>query len=744
MKLNRKILRTMMENKSRYLGSVVLIIISCALYTAFNMTVPNLQTGLDEYKRDSALEDANFITQEPIADVESLEKEYDLILEERYSWDYEYSDGVTLRILSETEKLNRYSVIEGEPLNGDHELVLDPHFAESHNLSVGDKVTISEETFTISGLVAMPDYIYPLKTEEDMAPNSNSFGVAIISKKELQEMEQGFPYYSVKFNQDNIDAFKEKLSETNFVGQWISQSDNPRITFINGDINAFSEIGKVVPIIILVLTCMLIAAVLSRLLKGEYVQIGTLFGLGYTKREILKHYLMYSIIVSLVGSIIGTFVGQYLAEPLMMSFTFQYNLPILDIDSFILKHVIISLLLPLFFLVTVTFFVVRKALWLTPQELMRGKQVKTKISWFERSLKLNRFSFEAKFRIRDMVRSVPRVIMMILGITFASMLLLMGFTTKDSIDHLFNHSLKETFNYEHYYIFKDMQFSEPVQGEKLSISSFEVAEENADPYSFSIYGIEEDAKLINLTDDSNNPLDKDQVIVTKSLANNLELAVGDTIEVENKLNAKEITLKIDAIADTYAGEYIFLPLDEFNQMNDYPDGSYIGIMSERKLQLEKDSLLMSQTNDEVMAAFEEATKPVKYMVGGVSVVAFILGLIIIFMITSMMIEENKTNISLLKVLGYPKRKIYSLVLSSNAILVVIGFIIAVPLILLSVDVMFQSIAKDLKMTLPAHLNKMNILIGFVIIYMTYTISNLLARKRIMSISMAEVLKNRVE
>ncbi|MBU5262771.1 ABC transporter permease [Bacillus atrophaeus] len=744
MKLNRKILRTMMENKSRYIGSVVLIIISCALYTAFNMTVPNLQSGLDEYKRNSALEDANFTTQEPITNVESLEKEYNLILEERYSWDYEYSDGVTLRILSENEKLNRYSVIEGEPLNGDHELVLDQHFAESHNLSVGDKVTISEETFTISGLVAMPDYIYPLKTEEDMAPNSNSFGVAIISKEELKEMGQSYPYYNVKFNQDNMDAFKEKLSKINSVGQWISQSDNPRITFINGKINAFSGIGKVVPIIILVLTCMLIAAVLSRLLKGEYVQIGTLFGLGYTKGEILKHYLMYSIIVSLVGSIIGTFVGQYLAKPLMMSFTFQYNLPNLDIESFILKHVIISLLLPLFFLVPVTFFVVRKALWLTPQELMRGKQVKTKISWFERSLKLNRFSFEAKFRIRDMVRSIPRVIMMILGITFASMLLLMGFTTKDSIDHLFNHSLKETFNYEHYYIFKDMQFSEPVQGEKLSISPFEVAEENADPYSFSIYGIEEDAKLINLTDDSNNPLEKDQVIVTKSLANNLGLAVGDTIEVENKLNAKESTLKIDAIADTYAGEYIFLPLDEFNQMNDYPDGSYNSIMSERKLQLEKDSLLMSQTKDEVMAAFEEAKKPVKYMVGGVSVVAFILGLIIIFMITSMMIEENKTNISLLKVLGYPKRKIYSLVLSSNVILVVIGFIIAVPLILLSVDVMFQSIAKDLKMTLPAHLNKINIFIGFVIIYLTYTISNLLARKRIMSISMAEVLKNRVE
>ncbi|WP_163579383.1 ABC transporter permease [Gracilibacillus saliphilus] len=745
MKLNRKILRTMMDNKSRYLGSIILVIISCALYTAFNMTVPNLQTGLDEYIDESVLEDAYFITQEPIEDIESLEKEYDLILEERYSWDYEYSDGVTLRVLSDTEKLNRYSVIEGEALTEQRELVVDPHFANSHELDVGDKITLNGEDFTISGLVAMPDYIYPLKTEEDMASNSSSFGVAIISKDELQAMEKGYNYYSAKFNQDNSDLFKEQLSESNYVSQWISRSDNPRITFINGDINALSEIGEVVPIIILILTCMLIAAVLSRLLKGEYVQVGTLFGLGYKKQEIYRHYLMYPVFVSLVGSIIGTFVGQYLAKPLMMSFTFQYILPNLEVDSFDLKHVVISLLLPALLLVTVTFFVIRRALKLTPQELMRGKQVKTKISWIERRLHLNRFSFDTKFRIRDMLRSIPRSIMMILGITFASMLLLMGFTTKDSIDHFFNHSLKETFNYDYYYIYNDMQYGKLGQGEKLSISAFKSEQTNGDgSFELSIYGIQEDAKLISLTDKENNQLDKDQVIVTQSLSNNLDISVGDSIEVENQLNAKVLTLEIDAVADTYAGDYLFLPLDEFNQMNGYPEDSYTGVMSNKKVDVEQDNLLFSKTNDEVMAAFEEATKPVKYMVGGVSVVAFILGLIIIFMITSMMIEENKMNIALLKVLGYPKKKIFSLVLSSNSILVIIGFIIAVPLIILSVDIMFQSIAKDLKMTLPAHLNKINILIGFVIIYITYTLSNWLARKRIMNISMAEILKNRVE
>lgn len=211
--------------------------------------------------------------------------------------------------------------------------------------------------------------------------------------------------------------------------------------------------------------------------------------------------------------------------------------------------------------------------------------------------------------------------------------------------------------------------------------------------------------------------------------------------IKNKYTSEEFNVAIDVIADTYAGEYLFMPIDTFNQLNEYPEGSYTSLMSDRSLDIDEDRLQLVRTNDELLTAFEEAAKPVKFMVGGVLVVAFILGLIIMFIVTSMMIDENKLNISLLKILGYEKKKIYSLVLSSNVILVVIGFILAVPLILLSVEGMFQSIADDLKITLPSHLNTVNILIGFVIIFVTYIISNRLARKQIMNIPMDQVLKD---
>src|SRR5690625_4396212 len=120
---------------------------------------------------------------------------------------------------------------------------------------------------------------------------------------------------------------------------------------------------------------------------------------------------MYPFTVALIGSIIGTFIGQYVTNVLLMSFTQQFNLPNLGKAPFILTHGIISLIVPILLLVIITLFVIMKGLKLSPQELMRGKQVKTKISWLERRLKIKRFSLYMTLRIRDKVSIVVSLIM---------------------------------------------------------------------------------------------------------------------------------------------------------------------------------------------------------------------------------------------------------------------------------------------------------------------------------------------
>ena len=53
------------------------------------------------------------------------------------------------------------------------------------------------------------------------------------------------------------------------------------------------------------------------------------------------------------------------------------------------------------------------------------------------------------------------------------------------------------------------------------------------------------------------------------------------------------------------------------------------------------------------------------MVVMMTVVASVVALIIIYLVTSLLIEENRNSISLLKIFGYRRREIRSLILNSS-------------------------------------------------------------------------------
>lgn len=110
----------------------------------------------------------------------------------------------------------------------------------------------------------------------------------------------------------------------------------------------------------------------------------------------------------------------------------------------------------------------------------------------------------------------------------------------------------------------------------------------------------------------------------------------------------------------------------------------------------------------------------------------------------MMIEENKENISLMKILGFRKREVYSLILNSSSFSVILGYLLGIPLLLTSLNEMFQSLTKEMSISLPITISYGYLLAGFLIIYLTYEVSKALSKKKINRISMNEILKSRLE
>jgi len=747
MVINKKIKRTMMESKSQYLGSLVLIIISCLSFTMFNLLSDNLVNIMSSFEEKYVQEDANLMIDKRLSNISDIEAKFNMKIEEGNTFDYSVSNGKVLRIFSKNTKINIPAIIEGKALSG-NDIIIDPAYAKANKLKIGDNVQIYDKSFKISGFMSLPNYIYPLKTEGDILNDPNSFGVAVINKADFNDLKEGNIFYSIKFNdgksniESSIAQFKDYLKSKNItIINWMSTSTNPRITLVTAKLKGINQASSSMPVAILILTCILTGIIMWRMVKREAVIIGTLYAFGYKKKQILNHYLRYPLIVALIGGIIGTIFGCLTLRPMINMMVSYFNMPVESLN-FSVKYLVISILLPVVFLSSAGYFVVRKALKSSPLELMRGGNENKKVGFLERRLNLNKFKFSTKFKIREQLRSIARSTFLLLGIIFSTMLLLLGFASKSSLDSLMKSGFEETFKYNYSYVFNSIQQSSPVKGETFSEMPF--TSKVDDKMNIAVYGVSSNSQYISFKDKAGNKLSSDKIIITRPLADKLKVTPQDTIKIIGKLDSKEYSITIDSIAESYVGNYIYMPLPKFNSMLNFPSGSYIGIWSTEKLDIPENKLLTTVSKEDIKNSFNAMTAPIQTSIGAMAFMAFIIGLIVIYVVTSMIIEENKENISLMKVLGYRKKEIYSLILNSSAFLIVLGYILGVPLLLASLGAMYKSLTKEMSFSLPIRIDYSYLFIGFVITYITYEISKALSKKKVERISMSEVLKSKLE
>jgi len=98
----------------------------------------------------------------------------------------------------------------------------------------------------------------------------------------------------------------------------------------------------------------------------------------------------------------------------------------------------------------------------------------------------------------------------------------------------------------------------------------------------------------------------------------------------------------------------------------------------------------------------------------------------------------------MKIFGYRKKEVYSMILNNSSFIIVLGYISGVPLILASLGAMYKSITKDMTISMPITISYAYLILGFVIVYFTYEMSKALSMKKVNGISMNEVLKSRLE
>ncbi len=723
--LNKRIRRVLFQNKMQYIGLIFLVALSISLYSIFGSLASNFNEATDTYNNKTNIEDAKFLTLKEV-DINKIEDMFNVSLEKRYEVDVDFKES-TIRLIELTDEINKPLIIEGRMIK-EGEIALNPAYAKANKIKIGDEISLGGYEYLVSGFVSIPDYIYPTKSLTDLMADPTKFGVAIVTSKDIKKYGDLTYFYSIK---GDISNAKKYIDSEYKILMWQDIKDNLRYTLAKKKIEQLPQLAVKIPLLFLSLTFILLFVLLKRIIKLEIKEIGTLYALGYTKSEIQRHYLFYPIIISIFGTILGTLFTILLQKPLTDYYVFYFNIPVSPNVkySFLLYGLLESVLI----LSLSAYVASAKLLKYSPTTLLRGKVEKDKIPIFA-NINLSRFKFKNKFRIRESLRGFSKIILLIFGIFTASTLLLVGFAAKGSVDALINKSIKGTFKYKYSYILKENINKNEINAEGFKVAYFKNEETND---NIIIYGLQEEPKHIKLTK-GKNEVKVDKVYITSSLYNKLNKK--SSVKLINLFNNKTIDIQIDDVVNVYTGNVIYMPLEVLNQILNEDKESINGIYSDTKLNIDDNKILKIESIEEILKSFDVALEPVKYMLIAMGVLSFIIALIVVYIVTSLIIEENKHSISLLKILGYSEGEINSLMLSFMFIPSLIGYIISIPFVKGFLSSILNTSLKDMNLAMPIEIDPMYSILGYAIIYIVLLISKFISRKRIFNVSMVDILK----
>ncbi|HHU83303.1 MAG TPA: ABC transporter permease [Firmicutes bacterium] len=147
--------------------------------------------------------------------------------------------------------------------------------------------------------------------------------------------------------------------------------------------------------------CSLIIGVMTwRLIRRETVMIGTLYALGYRKRELMRHYMAIPVLLAFVGGLLGSLLAVPCIAPTIRVIALSFIMPITDITQSFWR-VLISILMPVTALGLSSYLVIRSVLKRPTAELMKGSKDKSKVGMLERFCAYVLWLHDCGFLYRD-------------------------------------------------------------------------------------------------------------------------------------------------------------------------------------------------------------------------------------------------------------------------------------------------------------------------------------------------------
>ncbi|MCR4950411.1 MAG: ABC transporter permease [Solobacterium sp.] len=767
--LLKRLPRELRGDFGKYATIFILLTLTISFVSGFLVADNSMITAYNESFEKYNVEDGHFRVQNALnkGQIKRIENA-DIDLYELFYHDIPFDNGTVLRIFAQRTEVNKVCLMEGEFPGKSDEIAIDRMFADNNRIRPGDTLVSSGKAWTVSGLVAMSDYSTMFENNNDTMFDAVQFGTAIVTNETFDTFPDTALRYCYAWKYDTFPEdtkaereISEKLmSHINNVSpleDYVPRYMNQAIMFTGDDMGSDKVMMEVLMYIVIVIVAFVFRITINDTIAKEAAVIGTLRATGFTKNEMIRHYMAMPLIVTLISAVTGNIIGYtYMKDFCADMYYGSYSLPtyvtLYNAEAFVKTTVI-----PILIMAAVTYLSLWSRLRLSPIRFLRNDLSSRKN---RKAMKLPySIPFVQRFHLRILMQNRANYLILALGIFFANVLLMFGMALPPLMKH-FEENIKESMFCKYQYILQ-IPVSAADENHKLEsmvnmmMFARKMETENPDAEKFTAYSLktekkpgyrEEEVMFYGISDRTRYFQQKpgpDDFYVSSLMADKYQITEGDTFRFHESYGDKTYEFTVTGICPYDGAIAVFMDRKTMNRVFDLGEETFSGYFSSTEITDIDQSCISAVIDAESLTKVSRqlmvSMGSLMYLVDGFSVIIFI---VLIYILSKIIIEKNTQSISMIKILGCTDREVRTLYLRLTAVVTLFLMTVSLPIVyFVLIEIFRVMLAEMMTGWMPLYISRETMFRIAALGWISYGAVALFEFHKIRRIPMDEALKN---
>jgi putative ABC transport system permease protein len=654
-------------------------------------------------------------------------------------------------------------------------VLVEQHMADNFELEPGDSLVAREPDgnpvrLEVAGIAASPEYFWPARSRQDILPAPDDFGVVFAPEPLAEQLagtsgpNQAAVYYDGGEENAALTSRLTRVAERAGATDVLTRERQPSNSALNEDLKGFEELAVLFPLLFLTAAALATTVLMRRLVTAQRPIVGMLRACGYSRGQVVRHYLGYGLIAGIVAGVLGAAVGLLLAGAVTRAYTEELAIPVALVEL----HPTTPLIGVGFGLLTGLLAAGAPAVFAAqtpPAEAMRRFAPASggRLSLPERLIPpLRRLPVRWRMSLRSIGRNRRRTLSTASGVVLSLILILVSWGMVDTADILVNRQFQEVERQD-----AQLFFDGPADRAELARVRRTDGVARAEPglevpvslaadekrYQTGLIALERDTSMHEFltVGGGTTELPASGLLAGKALRDELGVEEGDQVRLSLPGTGIATTAPIEGFVDEPLGTYVYAPLEAARAIGGAEVGAGNVALVSFDPGVDRDRMRRRLSELPGVVAYEDSQALLETVDSYLGLYYAFVGMMLLFggaMAFALMfnainssIAERSVEVATMRAAGTPYRSVARVIAAENALITALGIVPGLVAGYLAAAAFMASFSSD-QFSFALEMRTSTLILSAVAIFAVALLSQIPGLRAVRRLDIAEVVRER--